>query len=72
MRICVQDAVPKAVMHFLVLRVQRGLQQHLIKTLYRCRSFTGLLMHAKGFHALRTGHHSTVCMGIAGRICLKR
>ena len=31
-----QDAVPKALMHFLVLKVQRGLQQHLIKTMYRC------------------------------------
>lgn len=30
-----QDNVPKAVMHFLVNHVQRGLQQHLIKTLYR-------------------------------------
>ena len=30
-----QDAVPKALMHFLVLKVQRGLQQHLIKTMYR-------------------------------------
>ena len=30
-----QDAVPKAVMHFLVNSVQRGLQQHLIHTLYR-------------------------------------
>lgn len=36
MDVCMQDAVPKAVMHFLVLRVQRGLQQHLIKSLYRC------------------------------------
>ena len=30
-----QDAVPKAVMHFLVNSVQRGLQQHLIRSLYR-------------------------------------
>ena len=30
-----QDAVPKAIMHFLVLFVQRGLQQRLIRTLYR-------------------------------------
>ena len=35
-RASLQDAVPKAVMHFLVMRVQRGLQQHLIRTLYRC------------------------------------
>ena len=30
-----QDSVPKAIMHFLVLFVQRGLQQRLIRTLYR-------------------------------------
>ena len=34
-RASLQDAVPKALMHFLVLRVQRGLQQHLIKSMYR-------------------------------------
>ena len=35
-RASLQDSVPKAVMHFLVLYVQRGLQQHLIRTLYKC------------------------------------
>ena len=30
-----EDTVPKALMHFLVLSVQRGLQQHLIRSLYR-------------------------------------
>ena len=35
-RASLQDSVPKAVMHFLVLWVQRGLQQHLIRTLYKC------------------------------------
>ncbi len=35
-RAALQDAVPKALMHFLVLHVQRGLQQHLIHLLYRC------------------------------------
>ena len=30
-----QDSVPKVLMHFLVNTVQRGLQQHLIRTLYR-------------------------------------
>lgn len=35
-RASLQDAVPKAVMHFLVMHVQRGMQQHLIRTLYRC------------------------------------
>ena len=34
-RASLQDSVPKAVMHFLVLYVQRGLQQHLIRTLYK-------------------------------------
>lgn len=33
-----QDAIPKAVMHFLVLFVQRGLQQRLIRSLYRSGS----------------------------------
>ncbi len=30
-----QDGVPKALMHFMVNNVQRGLQQHLIRKLYR-------------------------------------
>ena len=33
-----EDTVPKALMHFLVLSVQRGLQQHLIHNLYRLAS----------------------------------
>ena len=37
------DTVPKAVMHFLVNAVQRGLQQHLIRTLYRDDLFAELL-----------------------------
>ena len=41
-RASLQDSVPKAVMHFLVLYVQRGLQQHLIRTLYRCAWGLGL------------------------------
>lgn len=28
--------VPKTIMHFMVLYTKRGLQQHLIKALYRC------------------------------------
>jgi hypothetical protein len=32
------DLVPKALMRFLVHHSQRGLQQHLIATLYRCGS----------------------------------
>ena len=38
-----QDTVPKAIMHFLVLFVQRGLQQRLIRTLYRPVSSQALL-----------------------------
>ena len=38
-----QDAVPKAIMHFLVLYVQRGLQQRLIRSLYRYSSSSPLL-----------------------------
>jgi dynamin 1-like protein len=37
------DTVPKAVMHFLVNAVQRGLQQHLIRMLYRDDLFGDLL-----------------------------
>jgi hypothetical protein len=32
----VADAVPKAIMHFMVNHTKRGLQQHLIQQLYRC------------------------------------
>lgn len=35
-----QDSVPKAIMHFLVLFVQRGLQQHLIRSLYRSHTLS--------------------------------
>jgi dynamin 1-like protein len=38
-----QDAVPKALMHFLVNGVSRGLQQHLIRTLYREELFSELM-----------------------------
>lgn len=31
----VQDCVPKAIMHFLVHRSERGMQQHLIQSLYK-------------------------------------
>ena len=41
-RASLQDSVPKAVMHFLVLYVQRGLQQHLIRTLYKCTPLLSL------------------------------
>lgn len=38
-----QDAVPKALMHFLVNSVRRGLQQHLIRTLYREELFAEIM-----------------------------
>jgi len=40
------DTVPKAVMHFLVNAAQVGLQQHLIRTLYRDDIFGDLLKEA--------------------------
>ncbi|GAB4823382.1 hypothetical protein N2152v2_010428 [Parachlorella kessleri] len=39
----VLDSVPKVLMHFLVNTVQRGLQQHLIRTLYREELFGELM-----------------------------
>ncbi|KAI3436285.1 hypothetical protein D9Q98_002338 [Chlorella vulgaris] len=38
-----QDAVPKALMHFMVNGVQRGLQQHLIRKLYREELFEAIM-----------------------------
>lgn len=50
-----QDAVPKAIMHFLVLYVQRGLQQRLIRSLYRY-SFCQLVSSPASFYIfLSTG-----------------
>lgn len=39
-----QDAVPKALMHFLVNATRRGLQQHLIRALYREELLEELMM----------------------------
>lgn len=50
-----QDAVPKAIMHFLVLFVQRGLQQRLIRCLYR--SATTLLSEISRMHSFQRGEH---------------
>eukprot|EP00884_Botryococcus_braunii_P002074 jgi/Botrbrau1/11868/Bobra.126_2s0004.2 len=38
-----QDTVPKAIMNFLVTHVQRGLQQHLIRELYKEELFTEMM-----------------------------
>ncbi|CAK0784287.1 hypothetical protein CVIRNUC_007491 [Coccomyxa viridis] len=48
-----QDAVPKALMHFLVLKVQRGLQQHLIKTMYREDLFKDMMSEREDVAAKR-------------------
>ena len=54
-----QDAVPKALMHFLVLRVQRGLQQHLIHHLYRCRCAPACVASLQGpSQSLASGLHA--------------
>ena len=42
------DTVPKAVMHFLVNSVQRGLQQHLIQSLYHPNLVPSLLTEHPG------------------------
>ena len=47
-----QDAVPKAIMHFMVNAVSRGLQQHLITELYREERF-GELVAERGDVASR-------------------
>lgn len=49
-----QDAVPKAVMHFLVNSVQRGLQQHLIRTLYREEQFADIMSEREDIATKRT------------------
>jgi len=47
------DTVPKAVMHFLVNSVQNGLQQHLIRSLYRDDLFPELLREQPEMAQLR-------------------
>ncbi|KAK9803596.1 hypothetical protein WJX72_003244 [[Myrmecia] bisecta] len=48
-----EDAVPKAIMHFLVYCVQRGLQQHLIRTLYREELFAEMMTEREDIAAKR-------------------
>lgn len=48
-----QDAVPKAIMHFLVNHVQRGLQQQLIARLYREELFETLTKEREDVAAKR-------------------
>lgn len=63
-----QDAVPKAIMHFLVLFVQRGLQQRLIRCLYRS-VFSALLglsiqQHFDASEAFAISRKRALVMGI--------
>lgn len=48
-----QDAVPKALMHFMVNAVQRGLQQHLIRKLYREELFEAIMEERQDIAAKR-------------------
>ncbi|KFM27720.1 Dynamin-1-like protein [Auxenochlorella protothecoides] len=50
-----QDLVPKALMLFLVNNLQRGLQQHLIHTLYREELFEELMTEREDVAAKRSG-----------------
>ena len=46
-RAALANTVPKAVVHFLVNSIGRGLQQHLIGALYRENMFDPLLQEAR-------------------------
>ena len=52
------DTVPKAVMHFLVNSVARGLQQHLIQSLYHPNLVPSLLQAGRMFRAHPTAYVS--------------
>ncbi|KAK9813544.1 hypothetical protein WJX73_006112 [Symbiochloris irregularis] len=58
-----QDSVPKAIMHFLVLFVQRGLQQHLIRTLYREELFGEMMQEREDIAAKRAS-----CLAVMGAL----
>lgn len=49
-----QDTVPKALMHFMVNAVQRGLQQHLIRKLYREELFEAIMEERQDIAAKRS------------------
>eukprot|EP00873_Tetraselmis_striata_P044246 jgi/Tetstr1/464510/TSEL_009268.t1 len=48
-----QDSVPKAVMHFLVAHAQKGLQQHLIRELYKEDLFSEMMREREDISARR-------------------
>jgi len=49
-----QDSVPKTVMHFLVVHAQKGLQQHLIRELYKEDLFSEMMREREDISARRT------------------
>ena len=67
-RASLQDSVPKAVMHFLVLYVQRGLQQHLIRTLYKWAPLFAVACRHPGCDALLTSHHGALASLLLGSL----
>ncbi|KXZ51969.1 hypothetical protein GPECTOR_11g91 [Gonium pectorale] len=56
------DLVPKAIMHFMVHYTKRGLQQHLIKKLYRDDLLDGLLTEADDVVARRNAAKEAVAI----------
>jgi len=48
-----QDSVPKAVMHFLVVHAQKGLQQHLIRELYKEELFQEMMCEREDISSRR-------------------
>lgn len=55
-----QDAVPKALMHFLVNATRKGLQQHLIKVLYREELLSELMKEREDVAARRQHCHEAL------------
>lgn len=64
------DAVPKAVMHFLVRSAARGLQQHLITRLYREELFAELVAEAPGVARRREAARAAVAAAREGLAAL--
>ena len=64
------DAVPKAVMHFLVRSAARGLQQHLIQRLYREELFAELVAEAPGVARRREAARAAVAAAREGLAAL--
>eukprot|EP00198_Chlamydomonas_reinhardtii_P007892 XP_001697229.1 dynamin-related GTPase [Chlamydomonas reinhardtii] len=56
------DMVPKTIMHFMVLYTKRGLQQHLIKALYRDELLDSLLTEAEDVVVRRNAAREAVAV----------